>query len=66
MPQRPSYIMRDQVHNQVGNIMAWRPHCAGESQQPGLGRLLGRLAIRAVDALYRSLQEPRRPARAIH
>ncbi|HSJ49178.1 MAG TPA: hypothetical protein VLA26_10060 [Gammaproteobacteria bacterium] len=66
MPQRPSYIMRDQVRNQVGNIMAWRPHCAGESQQPGLGRLLGRLAIRAADALYRSLQEPRRAARAIH
>jgi hypothetical protein len=55
--------MRDQVRNQVGSIMAWRPHCAGESRQPSLGRLLGRLAIRAADALYRSL-EPRRPARA--
>jgi hypothetical protein len=65
MQQRPSYIMRDQVRDQVGSIMAWRPHCAGEARQPSLGRLLGRLAIRAADALYRSL-EPRRPVRATH
>ena len=66
MPLRPSYIMRDQVRNQVGSIMAWKPHCAQEARQPGLGLLLGRLAIRAADAFYRSLQEPRRPVRTTH
>ena len=66
MPQRPSYIMRDQVRNQVGSIMAWRPHCAGEARPPRLGEWLGRLAIRAADSLYRSLQAPRRAVRATH
>jgi hypothetical protein len=64
MATRPSYIMRDQVRNQVGSIMAWRPHRADEAHPPGLGLLLGRLAIRAADALYRNLQAPRRPLRA--
>ena len=66
MSQRPSYIMRDQVRNQVGSIMAWRPHRAGEARPPRLGEWLGRVAIRAADALYRSLQAPRRAARVMH
>lgn len=66
MPQRPSYIMRDQVRNQVSSIMAWRPHRADTAHPPRLGEWLGRLAIRAADTLYRSLQAPRRAARVMH
>lgn len=64
--QRQTYIMRDQVRNQVGSIMAWRPHSAEEQRQPALGILIGRLLLRTADALFRTLQPSGHATRAAH
>ncbi len=66
MQKRQSYIMRDQVRNQVRSIMAWKPHRADEPASPSLGLLLGRMVIRAADSLYRSLQNPTHATRVAH
>lgn len=64
--QRQTYIMRDQVRNQVGSIMAWRPHSAEEHRQPALGILAGRLLLRAADALFRGLSPTGHATRTAH
>jgi hypothetical protein len=60
---RHSYIMRDQMRDQVRTIMAWTPNRADGRRPSGLRRLAVRCLDRMADGLVALLQ-PGRPGRA--
>ncbi len=51
-----SYIMRDQVRNQVPSIMAWRPNRPAPHPGAVFAALLVRGLYRLAEALFRGLQ----------
>lgn len=50
-----SYIMRDQVRNQVPNIMAWRPNQEPRQPSTWLAAVLLRSLNHLADTLFKGL-----------
>ena len=61
---RNSYIMRDQVRDQVREIMQWTPGGSGPRRSLSLGRIATRFSLRCLDLLADGLVYLVQPAGA--